>query len=84
MSRVDVYIHRSVIRDEEKKIFGSAQEARDYLVSRGFPSFRKGMTTGIITAPDGRKARLSMGLLSKTGQSSQGAGASWGYVVVVE
>lgn len=67
-----------------KQNFGTAQAAREYLVGLGFPAFRKGMVNGTIIAADGRKARLSMGLLSKTGQCSMGASASWGYIVAIE
>jgi hypothetical protein len=66
-----------------KQTFGTAQEVRDYLVQFGFAPFRKGLTQGEFSA-NGRKARFSMCLLSKTGQSSMGAAASWGYVVTVE
>lgn len=66
-----------------KQTFGTAQEARDFLVGFGFAPFRKGLTSGSF-AVTGKKARLSFGLVSKTGQSSMGAAASWVYVVTVE
>lgn len=65
----------------EVMTFPNAQAAREHLVELGFPEFRKGMTSGSITAPDGRTARIGMGLLSKTGQSSMGSAAQWGYTV---
>lgn len=65
------------------KIFGTAQAAREYLVELGFPAFRKGLVKFEMVAND-KRARMSLGLTSKTGQSSTGAAASWGYIVVVE
>lgn len=66
-----------------KQTFGTAQAARDHLVGLGFPAFRKGLTKFEMVA-NGQRARMSLGLTSKTGQSSMGAGASWAYVVTVE
>lgn len=66
-----------------KQIFGTAQDARDHLVKLGFPAFRKGLTRFEMVA-NGKRARMSLGLTSKTGQSSIGSAASWGYVVTVE
>lgn len=63
--------------------FGTAQEVRQYLVDQGFSPFKKGLTRGEFKIP-GKRARFSMCLLSKTGQSSIGAGATWGFVVTVE
>jgi len=65
----------------QTKTFGTAKEAREYLVQFGFAPFRKGLTNGQFTA-NGLKARLSMGIMGKVGQSSTGAG--WGYIVTVE
>ena len=63
------------------KIFGTAKEAREYLVSLGFAPFRKGLTKGQFEA-NGRRASLSMCIPGRTGQSSVGAG--WAYVVTVK
>ncbi len=62
------------------KTFGTAKEAREYLVGFGFPPFRKGQVKGEFTC-NGKIACLSMGIIGKTGQSSTGAG--WGYVVSI-
>lgn len=64
-----------------RQMFATAQAARDYLAEFGFPPFKKGLTSGRFQIP-GYIARLSMGIVGKTGQCSTGAG--WGYLVVVE
>ncbi len=66
-----------------KQTFGSTQAVRQYLVDNGFPSIKRGATTGQFVA-NGKRARFDMCLLSKTGQSSMGSAASWGFVVVIE
>lgn len=66
-----------------KQTFNTAQEVRDFFAGFGFDPFRKGLTQGSFK--NGRyNARFSYRLLSKTGQSSRGAAAHWGYVAVVE
>lgn len=65
------------------KTFGSAQETRDFLAANGFPTFRKGVTRGSVSA-NGKTASFGMCLLSKTGQSSMGSGAAWGWSVRME
>lgn len=64
-----------------KQTFGTAKEAREYLVGLGFQPFKKGAVRAELNA-NGRTARLSLGIIGKTGQSSTGAG--WGYIVTVE
>ncbi len=66
------------------KTFTTANDAREYLISEGFEAFRKGLTKGRFVSKTGRVAHYGMGLLSKTYQSSIGAGAQWGYTVRIE
>ena len=66
-----------------KQSFYTAAAAREYLVGLGFAPFRKGQLTGTFTA-NGRTAQMGYGLLTRTGQSSRGAGAIWGFTVTVK
>jgi hypothetical protein len=67
-----------------KQTFTTAAAAREYLVSLGFESFRKGLTKGRFVSKTGRVAHYGMCLLSKTYQHSIGEGAQWGYSVQIE
>ena len=58
------------------------KERRCDLVGLGFAPFRKGQLTGTFSA-NGRTAQMGYGLLTRTGQSSRGAGAIWGFTVTV-
>jgi hypothetical protein len=63
--------------------FPTAQATRDFLAANGFPTFRKGVTRGSVSA-NGKVASFGMCLLSATGQSSKGASAAWGWSVRIE